>query len=91
MSIDKQRITGVKVLEALGYTFANEWKASAGAAVSVVAEADRMHALLVHRADQLEGFAERSLEEQELEAIANAIEAYEVKRWPEGKVPGGKG
>jgi hypothetical protein len=53
MSIDKQRITGVKVLEALGYTFDNEWKAPAGAAVSLVAEADRMHALLVHRADQL--------------------------------------
>jgi hypothetical protein len=91
MSIDKQRITGVKVLEALGYTFANEWKAPAGASVSLVAEADRMHALLVHRADQLEGCAEGSPEEQEFQAIADAIEAYEAKRWPEGKVPGGKG
>ena len=35
MSIDKQRITGVKVLEALGYKFANEWKAPAGAPVSL--------------------------------------------------------
>jgi hypothetical protein len=45
----------------------------------------------VRRADQLEGCAEGSREDQEFEAIADAIEAYEVKRWPEGKVPGGKG
>ncbi len=51
-SLQLEARRGVKVLETLGYTFAiNEWKAPAGAPVSLVAEADRMHALLVHRAD----------------------------------------
>ena len=54
-------------------------------------EADGMHALLVHRADELEGCIEGSAEEQELLTIVSAILAYELKRWPEGNIPGGKG
>ena len=54
-------------------------------------EADVMHALLVQRAEELEGCTEGSAEEQELSAIVSAILAYEEKRWPEGKTPGGKG
>lgn len=54
-------------------------------------EADAMHALLVKRADKLVGGIEDSEEYRELGAMANAVEAYESKRWPEGKIPGGKG
>ena len=90
--IDQQRITAVSTLEALGYTFVpNGWLAPADRVVSMVREADQMHALLIQRADQLDGCTENSPEEREVKAIADAIEAYERKRWPDGKVPGGKG
>ena len=52
---------------------------------------DAMHALLIKRADELVGCTEGSPEEVELAAIADAVDAYEEKRWPLGKVPGGKG
>jgi hypothetical protein len=50
-----------------------------------------MHAVLVARADALEGCPEGSEEERERQRIADAIEAYEIVRWPTGKVEGGKG
>jgi hypothetical protein len=53
--------------------------------------ADTMHALLMKRADALEGFVEGSAEEAEYGSIADALAAYEELRWPTGKVPGGKG
>ena len=89
MSIfDKERITSVRALEALGYLFP---PIPADAAVSLVRKVDQMQALLVQRADQLDGCAEYSPEERELATITDAMKAYERKRWPEGKVPGGKG
>ena len=52
-------------------------------------EADAMHAFLVKRADALVGCTEASSEE--LRALADVLDAYEAKRWPSGKVAGGKG
>jgi hypothetical protein len=92
-NIDKQRIAAVRKLEQLGYTFTRgDTHAPAGTTVTPTSvQADAMHALLVQRADALEGCTEGSEEERELAAIANAVEAYETVRWPNGKVDGGKG
>ena len=54
-------------------------------------EPDRMHSLLIERADALMGCTGGSDEEAELERLTIAIEAYEAKRWPSGKTMGGKG
>jgi hypothetical protein len=59
--------------------------------VRLTAVTDRMHGLLVQRADELTGCTENSPEERELEALTETIEAYERQRWPLGKIPGGKG
>jgi hypothetical protein len=52
---------------------------------------DELHAMLVKRADDLEGCAPGSDEERELAAIERAISAYKAVRWPTGKIAGGKG
>lgn len=92
--IDRQRISAVNAMEALGYTFNGiEWNAPGRGtgAQAMHDEADAMHALLVLRADKIEGYAENSEEETEFGMLCEVIETYEAKRWPEGKVPGGKG
>ena len=93
MDIDKQRIAAVRVLESLGYTYRNEeWVTGSGPNVQpLMAEADALHGVLMNRADALMGCTEGSDEEAELKATVDAIEAYEAKRWPNGKEPGGKG
>jgi hypothetical protein len=63
-----------------------------GEAVTRLSEVtDKMHALLVARADELAGCTENSPEERELEALTDTIEAYERQRWPLGRILGGKG
>jgi hypothetical protein len=49
-------------------------------------EADEMLTLLIKRAAQLIHCRTGSPEEEEFNSLANAIEAYEMKRWP--TVPG---
>ena len=61
-------------------------------AVSHLADVtDRMHGLLMERADALMGCTENSPEEAELAALTDVIEAYERHRWSEGRISGGKG
>jgi hypothetical protein len=50
----------------------------------VQAEADVLHARLVGRADEPAGCTEGSPEEQDLAVIADAIDAYEAVRGPNG-------
>ena len=71
-----------------------EWKPPADTTTVVPAlfdQADVMHALLVLRADKLDGCVEGSEEVTELRMLTEVVTAYEEKRWPDGKVPGGKG
>jgi hypothetical protein len=90
------RIAAVWALEALGFTYRNDrtWMPAVVApsqTLPLIAEADAMYAALVYRADALAGCVESLAEKAELAAIAEVLEAYEAKRWPEGKVPGGNG
>ena len=52
---------------------------------------DRMHAMLVRRADELMVSTDKSPEKAELAALVDVIESYERQRWPSGKIIGGKG
>jgi hypothetical protein len=92
-TIDKQRMAAVRKLEQLGYTFAgDDWMHPANDATAIAPTiTDELHAMLVKRADDLEGCAPGSEQERELAAIERAIGAYEAVRWPTGKIVGGKG
>ena len=80
-----------QTLSALRRVREGEWANSAEPVTQLTKVSDAMHALLIKRADELECCSEGSPEEAELVAIADAVEAYEEKRWPLGKVVGGKG
>jgi hypothetical protein len=59
--MDKQRIAAVAMLQALGYIFSltDGWTSPAGSAAALTtAESDAMHAVLVRRADALQGCTE---------------------------------
>jgi hypothetical protein len=61
-------------------------------AVSQLADVtDRMHAMLVRRADALMVCTDKSPGKAELAALVDVIESYERQRWPTGKISGGKG
>jgi len=71
-SIDRQRVAAVKAMEKLGHTFDGlAWNGPRG--VNLDHEADAMHALLILRADRLEGCTEGSAEETELKLIADTV------------------
>ena len=93
--IDRQRIAAVSALEALGYEFRSGcWYPPLDAAAGGTEawpEADQLHALLIARADALIGCTDGSADQDELVAIGEALEAYEGRRWPQGKADGGKG
>jgi hypothetical protein len=92
MDVDRKRIAAVRALEALGYRHHDgEWLPAAAPPLPLTWEADAMHGALMRRADALAGCQEGSGEETELKAIVDLLEAYESKRWPLGKEPGGKG
>ena len=91
--IDRQRIAAVRILESIGYCFRDgRWNSPLQVRpdAELWTEADALHQLLVERADALIGCTD-GLVDHELEAIGEAIEAYEAVRWPDGKIDGGKG
>lgn len=91
MSIDKQRVHAVEVLQRLGHRWDGSQWISPAPIDELAPVADALHGILMDRAERLAGSLEDSDEEAELEAISNALEAYELGRWPLGRVPGGKG
>ena len=65
--------------------------APAGRPPAQLLEANALHALLALRPDALEGRPKNSEEARELKLIAEALEAYEAIRWPDGKAPSVRG
>jgi hypothetical protein len=88
-TIDRQIMSAARALED-DETPATFLSSAATASGPMLSAADSMLAALVSRADAVMGCTEGSPEEAELSSIADAIEAYEAIRWPEGKIPGGK-
>ena len=86
-------IPAVSKLEQLGYSYVgDDWIHLANDAAAIAPTiTDELHAMLVKRADDLEGCPAGSDEEHELAAIERAIGVYEAVLWPTGKVAGGKG
>jgi hypothetical protein len=67
------------------------WIAPPHLSANLAPEAGRLHGVLVERADEIGGCPDGSAEDAELKGITDALEAYEEKRWPEGRVSGRQG
>jgi hypothetical protein len=92
MGATSRQARTVKTMKELGYTCDKGiWTSSPEAVAHLANVADMMHAILVARADELDGCTEGSPEEAEYIKLVEAIEAYEERRWFDGKIPGGKG
>jgi hypothetical protein len=92
MVASRQAAATAKTMKELGYTCDKGiWTSSPEAVAHLARMADQMHAMLVARADELDGCTEGSPEETEYIKLVEAIEAYEAERWPDGKIPGGRG
>jgi hypothetical protein len=95
MEIDRMRIAAASALEALGYIYeGGRWlpeTTKATPLIHLTVEADAMHATLVRRADALASCIKGPEEAFELRTTCAVLDAYEAKRWPLGKEPGGKG
>ena len=92
MGASNRQTATAKTMKELGYTCdKGVWTSSPEAVAHLASVADKMHAVLVVRADELDGCTEGSPEEAEYTKLVEAIEAYEQERWPDGKIPGGKG
>ena len=83
MSIDRQRIAAVELLQAHGYSWkAGAWSGeTAPSGPRLIAAADAMQVVLMDRLAALGGCTEKSEEEAEMFAIADVVHAYEVVRW----------
>lgn len=91
MSVDKQRVQAVELLNSLGYRWTGlAWEGSAPAHALHV-EADALHGLLMEFAGELAGCLEETALSDKLDLIGEALEAYEQHRWPDGRIPGGNG
>jgi hypothetical protein len=92
MGATSRQARTVKTMKELGYTCDKGiWTSSPEAVAHLANVADMMHAILVARADELDGCTEGSPEEAQYIKLVEAIEAYEERRWFDGKIPGGKG
>jgi hypothetical protein len=89
-SIVRQRIADVKKRPELGLAWSETgWQSPSDP--ELIGKAGAMHAAPVRRADARTDCDAGSPAEVERAFIVELIEAYEEKRWPLGKVPGGKG
>jgi hypothetical protein len=87
--VDRQRISAVRTLEALGYSYhyGEGWRPPQASEPSF--EADALYELVMKQADRI-CCIDDPQEDAEFWAIVKALEAYETKRWPDGNESRGK-